>query len=588
MKEVIRFAKEYIKPNLKVMSIIIILTAIRSTPPYVFGYLNKLMVDKIIYPTAGETLSERIKLLLLIFISLIATHSISISLSYFSQHKIVALGQKIVYEIRKNIYEKLQRLQMSFFDQQLTGKLMARILDDVSVIQHNATGTFPVIVNHLVILIIGLVIIFFINWKLSLIVLFTLPFYGISYQFFIKRIRELNQKIRERNAEIYSLLSEKTSGIRVIKSFANQKIELRTFYKKVRDYIKLTIENSFLHTLLGFFASLISAGGTVVVLWAGVLYVKDGKMTLGSLLFFNSCLVNLFGPVIVLTNTNVIIQWITIVLKRVFDILDQEVIIEDSPSAVELKDVEGNITFVNVFLKYPLSSDYIFKNINVNIPAGKTVALVGHSGSGKTSFVNLILRFYDPTEGYILIDGHNLKDVQLKSLRKQIGIVPQEPMIFSGTIAENITYSNPQATPNQVIETAAAAELHDFIYSLPEKYETEIGERGVTLSGGQKQRLAIARAILTSPKIIILDDSTSALDVETEEKIRNTLKNVLKGKTSFIITHRLSTAMNSDLILVLDKGEIKEMGTHEELLNKKGLYYQLFEPQIKKEQQPVN
>jgi subfamily B ATP-binding cassette protein MsbA len=580
MKEIFRFSKEYLKPNLKLMLLIIFLTSIRATPPYIFGYLNKLMVDRVIF--SSLTFSLKFKFLLSIFTGLLATHLFSITLSYSAQHKIVLLGQKIVYEMRKNIYEKLQKLQMSFFDQQLTGKIMARILDDVSVIQHSTTGTFPVIIHHLILLIIGLFIIFFINWKLSLIVIFTLPFYGISYQIFIKRIREINQKMREKNAEIYSLLSEKISGIRVIKAFAQQKIELKIFYKKMKDYIKLSMENTFLHTLLGFFASFISAAGTVAVLWIGVIFVKNGKMSLGSLLFFNNCLGNLFGPIIVLTNTNVIIQWINVVLKRIFDILDQEVIIKDSPSAIELKDVKGEITFVNVSLKYPSSSTYLFKNLNIHIPAGKKIGLVGPSGSGKSSFVNLIMRFYDPTEGYILFDGHNLKDIKLKSLRKQIGIVPQEPTIFSGTIVENITYGNPESTPSQVVEASKASELHEFISSLPDKYETEIGERGITLSGGQKQRLAIARAILTNPKILILDDASSALDAETEEKIRNTLRKILEGKTSFIITHRLSTFLECDLVVVLDKGEIREFGTPQELLNKKGFCYRLFESQIKK------
>lgn len=580
MEEIKRFAREYLRPNLKLVFLIFFLTGMRATPPYVFGYLNKLMVDRVIFSSLN--FSERLKILFLIFFGLILTHIFAISLAYFSQHRIISLGQKIVYQMRKDIYEKLQRLQMSFFDQQLTGKIMARILDDVSVIQHNTTGTFPVIVNQILILVIGLFVIFFINWQLSIIVLLTLPFYGISYQFFIRRIREISKKLREKNAELYSLLSEKISGIRVIKSFSQEKSELRIFYKKMKEYIKLAIENTYLHTFLGFFASFISASGTVAVLWTGALFVKEGKMSLGSLLFFNTSLANLFGPVVVLTNTNVIIQWLSIVLKRIFDILDQEVLIQDSPSAVELKDIKGEISFVNVSLKYPSFSSYLFKNLNVHIPAGKRIALVGHSGSGKTSFVNLIMRFYDPTEGYILIDGHNLKDIKLKSLRKQIGFVPQEPMIFSGTIAENISYGNPESTPAQIIEAAKISELDNFIYSLPDKYETEIGERGITLSGGERQRLAIARAILGNPKIMILDDASSALDAETEEKIRQTLRKILEGKTSFIITHRLSTVLECDLVLVLDNGEIKEFGTPEELLNKKGVFYRLFETQIKK------
>ena len=574
----------YLRPYWFRVLIVAIVTSMSAMAPYVFGYLGKIMVDDVLQLSRqGEivkkTASEQLHLLLWVFFAYVVVHLLSIGFTWLYSYNLAYVSQGIVYTLRQQLHEKLQRLQMTFFDQRQTGKIVARVIDDVNVIQGNATHTLISIISQVALLLVGVVILLKLNFTLAFIAFATLPLYAISYQILVRRIREINQSLRKKNAEIYGLLDEKITGARVIKSFAQEHFEIGKFFRKAANFIRLIMKNVLFNNTLSAIATVISGVGMAVVLWYGALQVRAGTMSLGSLLYFYSSVGVLFSPLITLTNMNVIIQRLLTVLGRVFSVLDEEVTIRDSENAVELAEVKGAVSFRHVWLKYEGANEYDLKDINFEIPSGCTVSLVGPSGSGKSSLVNLLLRLYDPTEGDILIDGQSTKGIKLTSLRKHIGMVPQEAILFSGTIAQNIKYGRFNATPQQVINAAKVAEIHDFICSLPEKYETQIGERGMNLSGGQKQRLALAMALLTDPTILILDDSTSALDAETEARLWVTLKKIMANRTSFVITHRISTAMNADFVLVLDKGRIVERGSHEELIATSGIYRRLFEQQ---------
>jgi len=606
MRNLVRLMREYMAPYWGRMLLAIAMTSLVALSPYAFGFLGKVMVDNVLEVGAGKGTSlsaegegtsaetapaepatapqgksvpEKLKLLGMVFLAYVAVHLLSIAFSWVYQYNIAYVGQKIVFTLREQLHRKLQTLQMSFFDRRQTGKIMSRVLDDVDVIRANATWTFSSMFSDIAMLFIGAFILLKLNPKLSLIAFGTLPFYGISYRIFSSRIEENNREIRERNAEVYGLVEEKIYGVKVVKAFAQEMRELRAFFRKAGELTRLAIKGSVYQTVIGSISSIISIIGTTAIMWRGALEVKAGAMTLGELLFFYSCTSYLFSPVIRMSNMGVVLQWVMVVLGRVFEILDQEVSIKDSPSAIALDHFKGHVKFEGVWFRYSDDGDYVLKDINLDIPPGTMVSIVGPSGSGKTTLVSLIPRLYDVTRGRILIDGVDVRDIKLSCLRKRIGIVPQDPILFTGTIAENIKYGRTDATPSQVMRAAKAAELHDFILTLPAKYETIIGEKGVSLSGGQKQRLAMAMALLTDPDILILDDSTSALDAETEAKIWGTLERVLRGRTSFVITHRIATAKRADLVVVLDEGRVIEIGVHEQLLAKGGLYRRMFEQQ---------
>ncbi len=624
--DLVRLVRVYLRPHWKRMTIGIAVNTMAAATPFAFGYTNRMVVDDVLelgrwgkqgVSFSPDELPAKFGLLAIILGIIVSIHLLSMAGNWVFSYATVFVSQRFVFTLRKQLYEKLQKLQMAYFDQRATGKIMARVLDDVQTIQHHVTATLSSIVTHVMMFLIGVAVLFSINVKLATMAVVFVPTWALTYHFFGKKIAETARRLREKNSEIYAIVEEKISGVRVVKAFASEFREIRRYAHLAADFIRLALRQARLSQGLSFVASTVSIVGSGIILYIGALEVKKGMeasaagvplvdplylqylgaylkdlghtlvpgnsgegITPGDLLYFHGSVSALYGPIMVMVNLNATAQWVLVVLRRVFEVLDEPINIGDKEDAKDLESVTGEVEFRDVTLRYPSGGTPALEDVSVKIPAGSKVAIMGQSGAGKTSLVNLLMRFYETTEGQVLVDGQDVRDVTLKSLRKHISMVPQEIVMFTGTIAENIKYGRTDATARQVIRAAKEAELHGFIMSMPEKYETAVGEHGAKLSGGQRQRLAIAMSLLTDPRILILDDSTSALDAETEERIRNTLKTVMRNRTAFIITHRSVTASDADMILVLDRGELVEVGTHDELINKKdGAYARIVELQ---------
>ena len=632
MHPIRRFFRIYIRPLWFRMALVMLLAGVTSSYMFILGFITKLTVDNVlqirpktvslqqqgmgtrdggygerrdsapqvqeerggrhdpysILPGPGafarkKTKTEQVHWLWIIFVSYLIVRSFFSAINWFYTYNISFVGQRIVFRVRTDLHQKVQKLQMTFFDRQQTGKIMSRILDDVGLLQHEITSTFVETLRNVVRILIGMVILLTINMKLGLLALLALPIYVVTYKLFRGPLVATFLRMRETYAETYGIMEERIRGIRVVLSFARERGEYRGFFRRVAAILRLAVKTELLNAGLGAGCSTVSAVATALVFYMGALAVKSGEISLGDLVYFNMSLGNLFMPLVSLTRVNAVIQQMLVVISRVFEVMDEEVLIQDRPDAVALRNIRGRIMFQNVSFRYHEAADDVLRDLAFEVRPGTSVAVVGPSGSGKSTLVSLLMRLYEPTEGTILLDDYNIRDIRISSLRQHIGMVPQEPVLFSGTIAENIVYGRGEARPDQIMEAARRAELHEFIMTLPEKYEAHVGERGSNFSGGQKQRLAFAMALLTDPSILILDDTTSALDAQTEARIQETLDRIMEGRTTFIITHRISSAMRADRILVLDNGRMAGWGRHEELLLNCDVYRQIHEQQQKKD-----
>ncbi len=572
MKNFRRLIVEFIRPywpRVLYASLFMSLLTISWVP---IMLLTKMLFDEVIPQKDG-------KLLIIILLGFLCIYLFRSMVTFALQYTVSFLGQRVVYHLRRKLHDKLGQLQLSYYDQRLTGKIMARVMNDVSAVQNLVTGGFITMFTDAIMVFAVIGVQFYLSWQLTLASIIVLPMYAVNYSFFVKQIREVNKKIREKISEMYGLLAERVSAVRLVRSFAKEEYEINRFREKVNDNYQLNIKNSKLNTSLGSVAAIISGLGTVIFLSVGGLMLKEKQMTVGSFVAFQSSLIYLYGPIVRLTQVNTIIQWVMVSINRIFEVLDEPVLITDRDNAIDLGKFIGHIEFNHVGFRYSLSESDVLTAIDLNIRPGTVVGIVGPSGSGKSTFLSLMVRLYDVGSGSIRIDGHDIQDVRLSSLRRHIGYVPQESFLFSGTIRSNILYGRMDATEKEMIDASIAAEIHEYIFALPDKYDTVIGERGITLSGGQKQRIALARALLTKPGVLLLDDCTSSLDAETESRIQKTLEKLLEGRSSFIVAHRLSSVMHADLIIVLENGRMAQKGTHNDLVNQEGFYARLFEEQ---------
>ncbi len=491
------------------------------------------------------------------------------------------IGLRIVTNLRNKLYEQIQKQSLSFFTQHPTGILMSRITNDVLSIQAAASEAITSMIKDTVTLVTLIGVIFYTDWKLAIIamIVFPLTIYPISR--LGRKMRKVATSTQVTMGTLSSLLQETISGTRIVKAFSMEKYENNRFAAENERLFKLNLKavsvNAISHPLMEFLGGL----GIAAVIFYGGYNVIRGNSTPGTFFSFLAALLMLYEPVKRLTNVNNTVQQGIAGAERVFSIIDRIPDIEDKPGAAELPPITRSIDIEGVTFRYEKTA--VLKNINLSIKAGEVVAFVGMSGGGKTSLVNLIPRFYDVSAGRILIDGHDLRDVSIKSLRNQIAIVTQQTILFNDTVKNNIAYGDIERTEEDIINAAKAANAHDFIMKLPQQYDTNIGELGTKLSGGEKQRISIARALLKNAPILILDEATSSLDTEAEIEVQEALDNLMKGRTTLVIAHRLSTIRNADRIIALVNGEIVEEGNHESLLSRRGEYFRLYNLQFKDE-----
>ena len=490
-----------------------------------------------------------------------------------------ALGEKFIFDLRVRLYAYLQKMSLSFFERTSTGELMSRVTNDLSALEHFVTHGSALTAVDLIRLIGGSIILFILDWRLAALVLIPVPILAVALRHYNTRIRPVYRSVRARLGDINAKLQDNLSGIRVIQAFAREEMERQRFTTESERYYRARVKGIRYWSVFFPAIRFLGAMGSVIVLGVGALMVVKGEMSLGTLVAFLSYTTSFYEPINRLTEVDNIFQEAIAAGERIFEILDQTTEVGDAPDAVALPTIQGKLVFDEVTFRYG-TGNKVLHEIKFEMAPGEMVALVGPSGAGKTSIANLICRFYDPNQGRITIDGNDLRRIQLSSLRQQVAVVLQDSFLFNNSVVENLLYGKPDADRDEIIAAAKAANAHEFIMQLPEGYDTEIGERGVKLSGGQKQRLALARAILADPRILILDEATSSVDAEAEYLIQQALERVLKNRTSLVIAHRLSTVRNADKIIVLDQGRIVETGKHEELLQRDGLYSQLYQRQM--------
>ena len=491
-----------------------------------------------------------------------------------------AMSHNVAFDFRNELYAKIQRLSFSYHDRNQTGQLMVRATDDVEKVR-TFIGQGMVLAAQAIIMLTGtLIILFLTNARLTLIILPIMPIALIMFMVFGKITQPMFVEVQRRLSHLNAILQENLAGIKVVKAFARDPEEKVKFERSADAYMEQQIKVARIFSFLFPIVFLVANLGQAAVVYFGGRQIIYGDLTLGQWQKFSLYLVYVFFPLGQLGFIISQMSQASASAKRIFDILDARNEVEDKPDAIELPPIEGRVTFDDVTFRYYPGGEPVLSHVSFEAQPGQTVALLGATGSGKTTIINLIPRFYDVSEGAVLVDGYDVRDVKIASLRRQIGIVLQETTLFSGTIRENIAFGKPDATMEEIVAAAKAAAAHEFIMSFPDGYDTRVGERGTTLSGGQKQRIAIARALLMDPRILILDDATASVDVATEAKIQAALEKLMEGRTSFVIAQRISTVMNADLILVLDKGRIVAQGRHAELLESSPQYAEIYYSQL--------
>src|SRR5579875_260953 len=563
----LQFVRPYWWLSLLDIVLILVLSSFRMGP----AWFIKLIIDEAV--PAGSVHLLTLYLLGLVGSSLVQ-NGITALETYLEQY----VGQRVIFDLRNVLYQHLQSQSLSFYDRNQTGQLMSRVTNDVSQVQFFVTQGVARLVNMVVTVVLNLTILFLIDRELTLVTLLAAPAI-YAYQRKQSRIFPMFRRVQQRMADLNTVIQENVAGIKLIQAYGREPFEAKRFDEVNRDLRATRLETSRNMAIVNPGQEFVTMASSVLILTLGAYRVIHGDLTIGSLVAFQNYALLMWQPVRWLAQVTQMGQQALAAGERIFEILDTPLDVAEKPNAVVLPRLKGAIRFENVWFSYGRDRP-LLRDITFEVEPGQTIALVGPSGSGKTTLTNLIPRFYDVTAGRVLVDGYDVRDVTLESLRSQIGIVLQEPFLFNMTIRENICYGRADATEEEMIAAAKAACAHDFIMELPKGYETEIGERGTRLSGGQRQRISIARAILINPRILILDEATSSVDTRTDYLIQQALDALMRDRTTIVIAHRLSTVQRADVIFLMVDGQIVARGTHQELLATNPIYQQLYEIQF--------
>ena len=558
----------YLWPYLPWVLLLMGLTLVATAVGLMIPYLQKFLMDIVLVPRGTpRPMPERLRILGLLVLAGLGAHVFITSLSVAQSWLSAWVGNRITHDVRCQLYRHLQYLSLRFYDKRELGTVISRVNQDTGQLQAFLVwGSQDLALNVLRLVGIG-VMVFVINWRLALFIMIPAPFVTVLSGAFWKRIRHLVHRLFHRWGRLNALLSETLNGLRIVKVFSQEAREIGRFDVRSADLATTGVRVERVWSVLFSSIGLFIALGTLLVWYMGARDVLGDRMTLGDLVVFMTLVAMFYEP----------LQWMSRLLnwcsrsltaaERVFEVLDNRPEVQDPADAVPMPNIEGRVTFKAVTFGYEPHRP-VLKNIDFEAKPGEMIGLVGHSGAGKTTTINLLCRFYDPDEGEILVDGVPIRRIRVEDLRTQLGVVPQDTFLFSGTIAENIAYAKPGATSEEIVRAAKVANAHDFILRKPDGYETYLGEQGGGLSAGERQRLAIARAVLHNPRILILDEATSQLDVQTEKQVQEAIGRLVKGRTTFAIAHRLATLRNADRLLVLKNGDVVESGTHDELLAK--------------------
>jgi subfamily B ATP-binding cassette protein MsbA len=575
----IRRLLSYLRPYRGAMGIAIISLLFGAALGLVFPWIMQSLINSVF--TEGD-LAELNRITLL----LIGTFLIRSIFYYFQVYWLSFVGERVVVDLRRQVYTQLNRLSLRFYADRRIGEIISRLSSDVTLVRAALTNNIATVLSQSVTFLGSLVLMLILNWRLTLFILLLAPLVVISGAVIGGRLRKLSTEVQDQLADSTAIAEEALNNTRIVKAFTRENYEIQRYSDQIERTFTATMRLAVLRSAFGPLITFLGFSSLALVLWFGGREVIAGRLSAGALIAFLIYGINIAASIGAFTGLYTQLQEAAGAAKRVFDLLDEQPDIADQPGAVDLPVVRGRLDFTDISFAYP-GAEHVLHNIELTIQPGEVLALVGPSGAGKSTLFNLIPRFYDPTSGHIQLDGRDLRTVTLASLRSQIGLVPQETQLFSGTVRENIRYGNLDASDDELAAAARAANAEEFIQNLPEGYDTKVGERGVKLSGGQRQRIAIARAILKNPRILLLDEATSSLDSESEGLVQEALERLMHNRTTVVIAHRLSTVQNADRIAVLEQGRLAELGTHTDLLNLDGLYARLYRMQFQLDQQTV-